>query len=733
VSPPRREVSRGAEMFRPMLATAGKDVPAGAEWVFEPKYDGIRIIALVTSDAVALLTRNGHDKNRGFPEVSDALRELARKLDRNLVIDGEIVALDSRGEPARFQDLQGRMHLQDANSVQDRTNAAPAAFVAFDLVVDGDELLIEEPWEARRDRLERVMRAAPAAVKRVVRISDVATDSPDRLLREARKLGWEGVMAKRRDCPYEPGRRVSHWRKLKMENQQEFVVGGWTEPRNSRKNLGALLLGYYDSDGNLVYAGHTGTGFSDAMLQDVGAKLLRIERAQSPFVTAPKTNERPHWAAPKYVAEVRFNEWTTDGRLRQPVFLGLRDDKDPTTVVREPPPVAETQQRASGSARLSPKRAAAAKASATAPSAKRQTAKANSQRPTANGQTHAAKRRTPNASGQTPNAKRLARGAKATPSSSAPLREQLRANAKAAGATIQIDSKTKLDVTNLGKLFFPVAKVTKGRLLEFYAEVSPYLLPALEDRPLVLKRYPNGIKEEAFYQQKAPDKVPAGVRVELVADDGITPQRRLIGGNLATLLYIVQLGAVSTDPWHSRVQSIADADYSIVDLDPGPKATFKRVIQVARWVKEELDELGLHGVAKTSGASGIHIVLPLPRGASYEISRVLAELVARRVNEKHPRETTVHRWVKSRPADSVYVDYLQNIRGKTVASVYSARAEPHASVSTPLKWTELTNDLDPRDFTVETLPKRLKRVGDLWAAGLKKLNRLPGIVGDAAA
>jgi len=221
--------------------------------------------------------------------------------------------------------------------------------------------------------------------------------------------------------------------------------------------------------------------------------------------------------------------------------------------------------------------------------------------------------------------------------------------------------------------------------------------------------------------------------VEEVADDGITTQRRLIGGNLATLLYIVQLGAISTDPWSSRVQSIADADYSIIDLDPMPKATFKRVIDVARWVKEELDELGLEAVMKTSGASGMHIVLPLPRGASYEISKTLAELVARRVNEKHPKETTVIRAVKSRPQDAVYVDYLQNIRGKTVASVYSARAEPHASVSTPLQWSELTTDLDPRDFTIENVPRRLKRVGDLWAAGMRRINRLPGIIGDAAA
>ena len=209
-----------------------------------------------------------------------------------------------------------------------------------------------------------------------------------------------------------------------------------------------------------------------------------------------------------------------------------------------------------------------------------------------------------------------------------------------------------------------------------------------------------------------------------------------MGGNLATLLYVVQLGAISTDPWMSRVQSIGDADYSIIDLDPGPKATFKRVIQVARWVKDVLDEFGLHAVPKTSGASGMHIVLPLPKGASYEVSVALAELVARRVNEQHPKETTVHRWVKERPPAAVYVDYLQNIRGKTVAGVYSARAEPKASVSAPLRWSEITDDLHPTDFTIVNMPERIRRVGDLWGAGMKTINRLPGVVdgeGGAAA
>jgi bifunctional non-homologous end joining protein LigD len=687
VSPPRREVSRGAEMFRPMLATAGKDVPAGAEWVFEPKYDGIRIVALATTAGVALMTRNGHDKCRQFPEITDAFRALAKALDRNLVLDGEVVAVDERGEPGRFQDLQGRMHLTDEALVNHRTTEMPSAFVAFDILVDGSELLIDESWTVRRKRLQQVLRAAPAFVKRVIRPSDVTVGSPNALLREARERRWEGIMAKRRDGRYEPGRRVRYWQKVKIENQQEFVVGGWTEPRNSRQHFGALLLGYYDDDGQLVYAGHSGGGFSDRLLGEIGKKLKRIERPDSPFTTTPKTNETSHWVEPKYVAEIKFNEWTAGGHLRQPTFLGLRDDKDPRTVVREDGQMASAGPK--GRPKSGPKR----------------------------GQKGGPK------GGQKG-------GQKGAP---AGIIQQLRANAKAASATIQIDSKTTLDFTSFGKVFYPVPKVTKGRLLEYYVEVSPYLLPALEDRPLVLKRYPNGIEADAFYQQKAPDKVPAGVRVEEVADEGIETERRLIGGSLATLLYIVQLGAISTDPWHSRVETIAEPDYSIVDLDPGPKATFKRVIQVARWVKEELDELGLHGVPKTSGASGIHVVLPLPPGATYEISRVLAELVARRVNEKHPKETTVQRWVKSRPPDAVYVDYLQNIRGKTVASVYSARAERYASVSTPLKWNEITADLDPKDFTVETLPKRLKRVGDLWAVGMRRHNKLPGIIGDAAA
>jgi bifunctional non-homologous end joining protein LigD len=300
-----------------------------------------------------------------------------------------------------------------------------------------------------------------------------------------------------------------------------------------------------------------------------------------------------------------------------------------------------------------------------------------------------------------------------------------------ASGTLNLGGDQRLEVSNLDKCFFPKRGYTKGDLLAYYASVSPFLLPAIADRPLVMKRFPNGVNGPSFYQQRAPESTPRGVRVEPVADEGLKTQDRLVGGDLATLLYVIQLGAISIDPWHSRVQSVGDADYAIVDLDPGPRASFRRVVDVALWVGEELDRLGLHGVPKTSGSSGIHIVLPLVAGTPNETARLVAEIVATRVSERHPRETTVTRWVQSRPTSAVYVDFLQNIRGKTVAGVYSARATPEATVSTPLRWNELTSSLDPRDFTIESMGARLRETGDLWREGVRRANDPRRLLGDA--
>jgi bifunctional non-homologous end joining protein LigD len=678
----------------PMLATVGTEIPRGEDWVFEPKYDGIRILGFASGDGVALISRNGLDKTRQFPEIADALREVHSRAKRPFVVDGEVVAMRD-GRPARFQELQSRMHVNDRGAIESHRSESPAALMVFDMLVDGKQALVAEPWRVRRKHLAALLR--PPGRSNALRLSDVADDG-QAMLRLARRHAWEGIIAKRADAAYDVGKRSRAWLKLKIEQRQEFVVGGWTEPRKSREHIGALLLGYYDGDGRLAYAGHTGTGFSQRTLLETYRRLRRLERKTSPFSTTPRTNERAHWVQPTLVAEIKFNEWTADGKLRQPVFLGLRDDKSAREVVHEPESLRKQTRSSHGRVRAAPTRTAAA-----------------SIKPTR-------RRRAVNAAyapAQTPlpprEAERIAR--------------QLEVMQQNGGIGVLDLPTGELEVSNLDKVFFPKTKTTKGDVMRFYARVAPYLLPAIADRPLVMKRFPNGVRGKAFYQQRAPSDRPASVRVEPVSDDGLTTQERIIGGDFATLLYVIQLGAISIDPWHSRVQSVKHADYSIIDLDPGPRAQFRRVIEVAHVVKEVLDELGLHAVAKTSGASGIHIVLPLAPGVPNDGARIVAEVVARRVAERRPKIATVERWVKARPSGTVYVDFLQNIRGKTVAGVYSVRAQPQPSVSTPLQWSELTDDLDPTTFTIDSVLPRLRAKGDLWANGMKTPNSLDGILG----
>ena len=271
----------------------------------------------------------------------------------------------------------------------------------------------------------------------------------------------------------------------------------------------------------------------------------------------------------------------------------------------------------------------------------------------------------------------------------------------------------RLDVTNLRKVFWPSLTLTKGDLLRYYARVAPVLLPVVEDRPLVMKRFPNGIEGKAFYQQRGPSPVPAGVRVETVEGDEDVPNR-LVGGSLKTLLYMAQIAAVSQDPWFSRVTSPSVVDHVAIDLDPPSGVPFATVLDVARWVRDELAVLGVRGFPKTSGADGLHIYVPMPPDTPYEAGLLFAQIVATMVAAKHPRVATVERAVRAR-GKRVYVDYLQNIEGKTLACAYSARASDYAGASTPLTWDEVDAGVDPRDFTIRTLPDRLASVGDLWA------------------
>ncbi len=660
-----------AAALEPMYCSIGTEIP-GDGWTFEPKYDGVRVLAYATTRDVKLMTRNGKDKAAQFPEIVVALKKLATQTRRSLVLDGEIVALID-GEPARFQELQGRMHLKETQLIERRTSSTPAALILFDILMDGDEPLIHESWSLRRDRL---IKRIGKRVLPQLRVTESIEGDGKKMLEKARRQGWEGIIAKRIGSPYEPGVRSRSWLKLKIEFREEFVVGGFTEPRNSREHIGALLLGYFDK-GRFIYAGHTGGGFTRKGLEEMYRLLKPLEKKTSPFEETPKTNANAHWVSPKVVVEVKFNEWTADRRLRQPIFLGVRDDKNAKDVEIEQPSV----QKKSTAKRASPK----------------------SQR----GKTSAA-------SGKIDDASLVA--------------QLMEIEHRSGGGTLDFGRGKTLKVSNLGKVFFPKEKYTKGDVMRYYTRIADIILPTIRDRPLVLKRFPNGITGESFYQQKASETTPAEVRVEIIETDGGEKQPRMIGGDLLTLLYTIQLGAISVDPWHSRVPALEYADYTIIDLDPGPRANFGRVIQVARWAKEVIDGFGLHAAIKTSGSTGLHIFLPLPMRTPNDAATLVAQMIATKVVGAHPKEATIERSVKARGAATVYVDYLQNIQGKTVAGPYCVRATPGATVSTPLKWTEVTDKLNPRAFHLGNAAERFEKVGDIWGEAMKKKNSLRALV-----
>ena len=695
--PPRwRDDVRG---LRPMLATLAEHARTDPAFVFEPKYDGIRAIASAEpagrDEDVVLLSRLGNEKSAQFPEIARAVAQFARARRRPLVLDGEVVALDAAGDPAGFQQLQGRIHVASG-----APGGRSVAFIVFDLLRDGDADVRDLPLSERRARLERLFAGSRS---RVIRLGEQVAGNGEALWDRAKSQGWEGLIAKRVESPYRTGKRSAEWLKLKLVVTQEFVIGGWTEPRGTRSRFGALLLGVYDQ-GALEYVGHTGTGFDHRELVKVSRLLEPLETTECPFRVRPRPNERPHWVKPELVAEVKFTEWTDDSKLRHPTYMGLRDDKRANDVIRERK--APVDRTAATPARARSLGAANKASAAPRPSS---AGRVTAQRDARQGREPA-----PTRAGKRPAASKAAKPFTLGSELSAVVDQLQDLEDRGKDGAIVLPDGDRLDVSNLRKVFWPAPGFTKGDLLRYYARVSPALLPVVADRPLVMKRLPNGIHGKAFYQQRAPSPVPPGVRVEEVEGDTDVPNR-LIGGNLKTLLYMGQIAAVSQDPWFSRVQSPTEADAVAIDLDPGEGVTFATVLEVARWVRDELAVLGAESYPKTSGSEGLHIFLPMPPHTPYEAGMIFCQIVATMVALKHPRQATVERAVRARPAGTVYVDYLQNIEGKTLACAYSARGSDHAGASTPLTWKEIDDGVDRRDFTIATLPGRLARVGDLWA------------------
>ena len=633
---------------RPMLAQRAERFPSGEAWCFELKLDGIRAIGWARPNgSIHIYSRRGHRLEPAFPEISEALELLALRSGSEFVLDGEIVAARAKGGPS-FEDLQPRFNLREAHEIAQQARAQPAEMYVFDILWFEGEDLRDQPLSDRKNRLRQLLKSAGHRLHYVAH--DVSSGAST--MEHARREGFEGVVAKRLKSRYRSGERTQDWLKIKELARQEFVIGGWTEPQGGRQGFGALVVGYYDEpgvEGKLFCAGRVGSGFRGSDLQSISQRLVVLAQEASPFEEVPGDVEGAHWVRPELVAEVKFQEWTREGRLRQPVFLGLRTDVDPLWVVREG---------------------------------------------------------------------RAAMPSKGPPVQATPeiesLVETLEVLEKEGGGGDVVVEGRRLRISNLQKVFWPDSGLTKGELLRYYLSVAPAILPVVKDRPLTLERYPNGITGEMFYQQRVLAQVPEGVRTVALELDGEEVER-VIGGDLYTLLYTAQLAAISQHVWPSRLGTLQDMDYSILDLDPSEGVPFSAVREAALAIQDQLQRLGLRGYPKTSGASGLHVVMPLEGGTSYETGRLLAELVANLVTRSNPELATVQRVVSKRGA-RVYLDFLQNRRGATVASAYSVRPRTDATVSAPLRWDELETDVEPNHFSIRSMPERLKAVGDLWVA-----------------
>ncbi|HEU4371559.1 MAG TPA: DNA ligase D [Methylomirabilota bacterium] len=623
-----------------MLASVGERAFSDPGWLYELKYDGVRILAARAGGEVALYGRAGQVFTPRYPEIVTALRALP--LDR-FVLDGEVVALDEQGRPS-FQRLQNRMHLARPADVERARSTVPVSAVFFDaLTLDGRDLR-RLPLSERKACLAL---AVPA--RGVIRYGDHVSGQGEAFYEAAAEQRVEGVIAKRADSRYTGG-RTRDWLKLKCQLRQEFVIGGWTDPQGARGWFGALHVGVYDGE-RLVYAGKVGTGFDEAALRRIWDHLQPLARKTSPFEAGSPTGRGHHWVEPTLVCEVRFTEWTEEGGIRHPAFLGLRDDRAPTECRREvgAGPFAQYGIR-SGTL--------------------------------------------PPLPGDTPPAP----VARATPEPTGPR------EARERWATI----------TNPRKIFWPDEGYTKSDLVGYYEMVAPWLLPYLRGRAVVLTRYPDGITGKSFYQKDAPTWVPAWVRTARIRAEGVGRDiDYFVVDDVETLRYVANTGTIPLHLWASRLESLDRPDWLVLDLDP-KGAPFTDVVKVALALRALLERLELPSYPKTSGATGLHVLLPLGARYSYEEARTFARLLATLAVEAVPAIATIARMIRTR-GGKVYVDFGQNGPGQTIVAPLAVRPLPGAPVSAPLRWPEVTARLDPSRFTIRTAPARLEKLGDPMA------------------
>jgi bifunctional non-homologous end joining protein LigD len=598
--------------YRPMLASLDTRIPHGDGWTFEVKFDGYRALAYLHGGECRLVSRNENDLTGRFPDIAKALVKAVKS--PNAVVDGEVCRIDPTGRTS-FSELQ--------------QGSGPLVYYAFDLLELDGEPLVELPLRERKERLRKLLDRRV----RSVALSE-GFDDGDALYQVAKEQQLEGVVAKRLDSAYKPGRRTRDWLKIKTENVDEFVVAGYTRGSGRRAaTFGSLVLAV-NEDGKLRYVGNVGTGFDDAEIRKLLDLLRPLHRDASPFPVAPKMPRirkgDVQWVEPRLVAQVRYGEWTHDGHLRHPAYQGIREDKEAAEVTA-PQPVGEEPE----------------------------------------------------------------------------LRDVVRRG------------KRELRLSNLDKPFWPEEGITKGDLLRYYRDVAPVLIPHLRDRPFTMRRYPDGAYGEAFFQKDAPKHMPDWIptyHALVSARDSARTKKwidfPLVNDELA-LLWMVNMGCIDMNAWYSRVDRPDRPDFVLFDLDPTPEVPWQQTVEVALILKELLDALELDSFPKTSGGKGFHVLVPLDRRSTYDDSRQFAEIVAGAIARAHPKLATTE-WSKARRR-GVLIDSNQNGEGKTIASAYSVRPKPNAPVSTPLRWDEVDDKLNPAIYTMPVVLERVRLHGDLYA------------------
>jgi len=595
----------GEKAYTPMMAKLEAKVFDDPDWIYEKKLDGYRAIGY-TGKKAKLISRNNIDFSKDYKDVIDELKVI----EQDAILDGELV-IEDKGGTSKFQHIQ--------NYKKD-TTVGTLKYYVFDLLkLNGHDLRGME-LSKRKELLKALIVSLKST--RIIYNQHLAGKGTE-LFAKAKKEGWEGIIGKDMHSTYVSGKRSDRWQKFKLQSSQEAIICGFTAPTGSRKHFGALVLGI--NEGNKIrYIGNCGTGFNETSIRELYAKMHPLETDQKPFDEKVHRRTKVTWIKPKLVCEVWYAEWTADEHLRQPVYKGLRIDKNKENVVMETP------------------------------------------------------------------------------------------NKQVADEEVFTFGRDQVKGTHLSKVFWKDEGITKGELIHYYKDMAEYIVPYLKDKPISMRRQPNGIGDEGFFQKDVDTShLPSYIQTEpLYSESNDKNINYIIGKNAATLLYMVNLGCIEINPWLSSYKKPENPDFVVIDIDPHD-VPFTEAVEVALKTKEVFDRMKLDVFVKTSGSKGLHVYCYLGAKYDYDFTKMFAEYTANIIHDELPDITSVERNTAKR-RNKTYIDFLQNRRGQTIACPYSVRPKAGATVSAPMHWSEVNNNLKLSDFTIYTMPERIKNTDDPW-------------------